>query len=121
MDKEGYVTIVDWKKDMINTGGVNVSSREVEEVIYRLNGVEEFAVISIPDPYWIEAVTAIIVPKKQVNLTTSQVEAFCKERLSKFTVPKHIIFTETLPKNLSGKVVKRSLRSRYENLYDKNP
>ncbi|MBU5266341.1 acyl-CoA synthetase [Virgibacillus proomii] len=116
MDKGGYITIVDRKKDMINTGGVNVSSREVEEVIYQLDGVEEVAVISIPDPYWIEAVTAIIVSKKQANLTTSQVEAFCRERLSKFKVPKHIIFTETLPKNPSGKVLKRSLRSRYENL-----
>ncbi|MFP3488406.1 AMP-binding protein, partial [Staphylococcus sp. SIMBA_130] len=57
MDEEGYITIVDRKKDMINTGGVNVSSREIEEIIYQLEGVSEVAVISIPDAYWIEAVT----------------------------------------------------------------
>ncbi len=108
MDEEGYITIVDRKKDMIKTGGVNVSSREVEEMIYQLDGVSEVAVVSIPDPYWIEAVTAIIVPKNGVNLTKDEVMNFCKENLSKFKVPKFIEFTNELPKNPSGKLLKRT-------------
>ncbi|MFD2630194.1 fatty acyl-CoA synthetase [Oceanobacillus kapialis] len=113
MDEEGYITIIDRKKDMINTGGVNVSSREVEETIYQLEGVSEVAVISVPDPYWIEAVTAVIVPKKDVKLSETEVMAFCRERLSTFKVPKQIEFTDELPKNPSGKVLKRALRDHY--------
>ncbi|MEW9675682.1 acyl-CoA synthetase [Lentibacillus sp. L22] len=116
MDEEGYVTIVDRKKDMINTGGVNVSSREVEETIYQMDGVSEVAVVSIPDAYWIEAVTAIIVPKEGANLAKENVISFCKERLSTFKVPKYVAFTDQLPKNPSGKVLKRSLREQYEDL-----
>lgn len=116
MDEEGYITIVDRKKDMIKTGGVNVSSREVEEMIYQLDGVTEVAVVSIPDPYWIEAVTAIIVPKNGVNLTKDEVMNFCKENLSKFKVPKFIEFTNDLPKNPSGKLLKRTLREMYKDL-----
>src|SRR5690625_7536794 len=114
MDEEGYVTIVDRKKDMINTGGVNVSSREVEETIYELDGVSEVAVISIPDPYWIEAVSAIILLKKGAQLREEDIIAYCKSRLSSFKVPKHVEFTDTLPKNPSGKVMKRALRDQYE-------
>ncbi|GGJ70541.1 fatty acyl-CoA synthetase [Virgibacillus salexigens] len=119
MDEEGYITIIDRKKDMINTGGINVSSREVEEVIYQLEGVSEVAVISIPDPYWIEAVTAIIVPKKDVTLSKEVVEQFCKEHLTRFKVPKYVTFTDALPKNPSGKVLKRALRDQYEILNKK--
>jgi fatty-acyl-CoA synthase len=116
MDEEGYITIVDRKKDMIKTGGINVSSREVEEVIYQLDGVSEVAVISIPDPYWIEAVMAIIVPKKGANLTKGDVLNFCKNHLSKFKVPKYIEFADELPKNPSGKLLKRTLREMYKEL-----
>ncbi|MFD2042882.1 acyl-CoA synthetase [Ornithinibacillus salinisoli] len=116
MDEDGYITIVDRKKDMINTGGVNVSSREVEETIYQMGGVSEVAVISIPDKYWIEAVTAIIVPKAEAVLTKEDVIEHCKGKLSKFKVPKYVDFTDSLPKNPSGKVLKRSLRDQYEDL-----
>lgn len=116
MDEDGYITIVDRKKDMINTGGVNVSSREVEEVIYQLEGVSEVAVISIPDVYWIEAVTAIIVLKNESKLTEEHVINFCKDKLSKFKIPKYVDFTKELPKNPSGKVLKRALRDQYEDV-----
>ncbi|WP_033828910.1 acyl-CoA synthetase [Bacillus andreraoultii] len=119
MDEDGYITIVDRKKDMIKTGGVNVSSREVEEAIYQLDGVSEVAVISIPDPYWIEAVTAIIVPKEGANLTKEQVLKFCHKNLSKFKVPKFIEFATELPKNPSGKLLKRTLREWYKDLGSK--
>lgn len=119
MDEEGYLTIIDRKKDMINTGGVNVSSREVEEAIYQLDGVNEVAVVSIPDPYWVEVVTAVIVLKEGVTLTKKDVIDFCKVTLSTFKVPKYVDFSEELPKNPSGKVMKRSLRDRYEDLGEK--
>ncbi|WP_249870611.1 acyl-CoA synthetase [Oceanobacillus saliphilus] len=119
MDEDGYITIVDRKKDMINTGGVNVSSREVEEAIYQLEGVSEVAVISIPDAYWIEAVTAIVVPKDGANLSQDDVIEYCKGKLSKFKIPKYVDFTKELPKNPSGKVLKRSLREQYEGLGSK--
>ncbi len=116
MDEEGYITIVDRKKDMINTGGVNVSSREIEEIIYQLEGVSEVAVISIPDAYWIEAVTAIVVPKEGAEVTKERVIQFCTDKLAKYKVPKYVEITDELPKNPSGKVLKRSLRDKYEGL-----
>src|SRR5699024_5268859 len=73
MDEEGYITIIDRKKDMINTVGVNVSSREVEETVYQIDGVAEVAVIGIPDAYWIEDVTAIILPKEGAKLNKEAV------------------------------------------------
>src|SRR5699024_1685151 len=76
MDEESYITIVDRKKDMINTGGENVSSREIEETIYEMEEVAEVAVISIPDPRWIEAVSAIIVSKEGAKVTEEEVIDF---------------------------------------------
>ena len=119
MDEEGYITIIDRKKDMIITGGINVSSREVEEVIYQLDGVSEVAVIGIPDDYWIEAVTAVIVPKEGAGLTKEDVFKFCNEKLSTYKRPKYVVLTKELPKNPSGKVLKRTLRETYKNLVAK--
>ena len=114
MDEEGYITIVDRKKDIINTGGVSVSSREVEEVIYELKEVAEVAVIGISDEYWIEAITAIIVIKDGHTLTEERVKAFCHDAISSFKTPKYVYFIESLPKNPSGKVLKKDLRDMYE-------
>jgi fatty-acyl-CoA synthase len=118
-DEEGYITIVDRKKDMINTGGVNVSSREVEETIYQLDGVSEVAVIGVPDAYWIEAITAIVVPKDGKTLTEEKILDYCKQNLSKFKIPKYIAITNELPKNPSGKILKRLLRDKYEDIATK--
>jgi fatty-acyl-CoA synthase len=112
VDEEGYITVVDRKKDMIKSGGENVSSREVEEAVYHLAAVSEVAVIGLPDPRWIEAVTAVIVTKAGATLTTEQVIAHCSERLAGFKVPKRVIFTDSLPKNPSGKLLKRELREK---------
>lgn len=114
MDEEGYITIVDRKKDIINTGGISVSSREVEEVIYQLKEVAEVAVIGIKDDYWIEAITAIVVLKENMSLTEEAIIEFCKQHLSAFKSPKFVYFTEALPKNPSGKVLKKDLRNIYE-------
>lgn len=113
MDAEGYITVVDRKKDMIKTGGENVASREVEEAIYTIPGVSEVAVIGLPDSRWIEAVTAVVVAKSGHTLTEDGLVAACRERLGGFKVPKRIIITDALPKNPSGKLLKRELRQRY--------
>jgi fatty-acyl-CoA synthase len=117
MDEEGYITIVDRKKDMIKTGGENVASREVEEAVYRLPQVSEVAVVGLPHPHWIEAVTACIVVKDGQTLDADTVVAHCKAHLGGFKVPKHVVFMDSLPKNPSGKLMKRDLRVRYEKLF----
>lgn len=114
IDAEGYISVVDRKKDMIKTGGENVASREVEETVYRLDGVSEVAVVGLPHPYWIEAVTACVVTKAGVTLTEAQVIAHCKTHMAHFKVPKKVVFIDALPKNPSGKVLKRELRLKYE-------
>ncbi|HEY0189898.1 MAG TPA: acyl-CoA synthetase [Kofleriaceae bacterium] len=111
VDAEGYITVVDRKKDMIKTGGENVASREVEEAIYQLAGVSEVAVVGLPDPYWIEAVTAVVVGKPGHALDEPAVIAHCKARLAGFKVPKRVVFADALPKNPSGKLLKRELRA----------
>jgi len=112
LDAEGYLTVVDRKKDMIKTGGENVASREVEEALYRLDGVSEVAVIGLPDPKWVEAVTAVIVPKPGAALTEAAVLTHCA-CLAGYKRPKRVFFAEALPKNASGKVMKRELRAAY--------
>ena len=116
IDDEGYITVVDRKKDMIKTGGENVASREVEETIYRLPGVSEVAVVGLPHPYWIEGVTAVIVPKPGQELTEDEVIAHCRAHMAHFKGPKKSVFVESLPKNPSGKLLKRELRARFEKL-----
>ena len=113
IDDEGFISVVDRKKDMIKTGGENVASREVEEIIYLHPAVSEVAVIGLPDPKWIEMVTAIIVIKPTYSVTMSEIFEHCHARMAKFKSPKHVIFTDSLPKNPSGKLLKRELRSRY--------
>ncbi|HET9626449.1 MAG TPA: acyl-CoA synthetase [Kofleriaceae bacterium] len=110
VDAEGYITVVDRKKDMIKTAGENVASREVEEAIYQLAGVSEVAVIGLPDPYWVEAVTAVVVGKAGHALDEAAVIAHCKARLAPFKAPKRVVFVDALPKNPSGKLLKRELR-----------
>src|SRR4029077_20232920 len=102
LDEEGYITIVDRRKDMIKSGGENVSSREVEETIYGLAQVAEVAVIGLPHPLWIEAVTAFVVLRSSHALTSDQLQAHCAACLAPFKVPKRVLFVGSLPKNPSG-------------------
>ena len=113
IDAEGYITIVDRKKDVIKTGGVIVASREIEEVLFRHPAVREVAVIPVPDPKWIEAVTAVVVCKEGVTVDAEALVVHAKASLAPFKVPKHIHFVEELPKNASGKLLKRVLKDRY--------
>lgn len=116
VSEDGYLSVVDRKKDMIKTGGENVASREVEEAIYRLDGVAEVAVFGISHPHWIEAVTAVVVPKDGVTLTAEQVDAYSREHLAAYKRPKYVVFADALPKNPSGKILKRDLRAEHADL-----
>ncbi|MCP5165351.1 MAG: long-chain-fatty-acid--CoA ligase [Pseudomonadales bacterium] len=117
IDAEGYITIVDRKKDMIKTGGENVSGREVEEAIYQLEGVAETAVVGLAHPRWIEAVVAVVVLQPGATLTERDIIDHCTKRLAGFKVPKRVVFTETLPRNPSGKILKRDLRNAYQAVF----
>jgi fatty-acyl-CoA synthase len=114
LDDEGYITVVDRKKDMIKTGGENVASREVEEMIYRLGKVAEVAVVGVPHPRWVEAVLAVVVAKPGQRLTDQEVQAHCAEHLAGFKAPKGVVIVDSLPKNPSGKLLKRQLRLAHE-------
>jgi len=117
MDADGYITVVDRKKDMIKTGGENVASREVEEAIYRLPAVSEVAVIGLPHPRWVEAVTAIVVVKHGQSLDEHGVIEHCGAHLAAFKAPKRVVFVDALPKNPSGKLLKRELRRAHADLF----
>ena len=118
IDDEGYITVVDRKKDMIKTGGENVASREVEETIYRLPQVAEVAVVGLPHPRWVEAVVAVVVPKAGHTLTEAEVLAHCHAHLASFKSPKRVVFADALPKNPSGKLLKRQLRLDHAALFE---
>ena len=111
LDDEGFLTVVDRKKDMIKTGGENVASREVEEIIYQHPAVSEVAVFGTSDPRWIEAVSAAVVIRDGASAEPAEIIAWCRERLAGYKVPKHVTVVASLPKNASGKVLKRELRT----------
>ncbi|MEU9106879.1 fatty acyl-CoA synthetase [Streptomyces xanthophaeus] len=110
-DAEGYFTVVDRLKDVINSGGVLVASRQVEDVLYGHPGVAEAAVIGLPDERWIEAVTAVVVARGEV--TEADLLAHARKELAHFKAPKRVLFVEALPRNASGKILKRELRDRF--------
>ncbi|AKJ14991.1 acyl-CoA synthetase [Streptomyces incarnatus] len=110
-DADGYFTIVDRVKDVINSGGVLVASRQVEDALYTHEAVAEAAVIGLPDERWIEAVTAVVVRRGEV--TEEQLIAHVKEKLAPFKAPKRVLFVDELPRNASGKILKRELRDRF--------
>jgi fatty-acyl-CoA synthase len=112
IDDEGYITVVDRKKDMIKSGGENVASREVEEVIYAHPAISEVAVVGLPHPEWIEQVTAFVVLRQGAAMQSDELIGWCRERLAGFKSPKQIFIVTELPKNASGKIMKRELRDR---------
>lgn len=111
-DDNGYIYIVDRKKDLIISGGENVYAREVEEVIYQHPAVMEAAVIGVPDPYWVERVHAVVALKKGTSLTADELKAFCKQRLAHYKSPKSVEFVESLPKSAAGKILKKALKEK---------
>ncbi len=119
-DHDRYITVVDRKKDMVKTGGENVSTREVEEVIYQDPRVSEVAVIGVPHPKWVEAVTAVVVPKAGETIAEEEIIALCKKELAAFKVPKAVVVVEALPKTPTGKILKRDLRRHYSSIFSQH-
>ena len=109
MDEEGYFFIVDRKKDLVIVGGYNVYPREVEEVLFAHPNVVEAAVIGMPDADFGETVHAYVVVK-DANVTNEDLHAYCAEHLAKYKIPRKFEFLEELPKNTTGKILRRSLK-----------
>ncbi len=109
MDADGYIAIVDRKKDLIIAGGYNIVPREVEEVLFQHPKVLEAAVVGVPDPKRGETVKAVIVLKPGATATVEEIRVFCKERLAPYKVPTLVEFTAELPKTQVGKVLRRQL------------
>ncbi|MCA1063983.1 long-chain fatty acid--CoA ligase [Rossellomorea aquimaris] len=109
-DEDGYITLVDRKKDMIISGGENVYSIEVEEVLYEHPAVLEAAIIGLPDETWGEAVCAVIVAKQDAVIDEQELKSFCRQKLAGYKVPRRIFVEEALPRNASGKILKYQLR-----------
>lgn len=116
-DEDRYVTVVDRKKDMVKTGGENVSTREVEEVIYTDPRVSEVAVIGVAHPKWVEAVTAVVVPKAGETIESDEIVTLCKKELAAFKVPKAVMIVDALPKTPTGKILKRDLRKTHAGIF----
>jgi len=110
IDEDGYYTIVDRKKDMINAGGFKVWPREVEEILYRHPAVRDAAIVAMPDPYAGERPVAYIALKEGASVTAEDLIAYCKEHLASFKAPARVEFREELPKLPTGKVLRRNLR-----------
>ena len=119
-DEDGYIFIVDRKKDIIISGGENVASREVEEVLYRHPAVWEATVIGVPDEEWGEAVKAVVVLKPNFAETVEEANLieFCRTRLAGYKKPRSIDFVGELPKNAAGKIDKARLKSLYKERYE---
>jgi acyl-CoA synthetase (AMP-forming)/AMP-acid ligase II len=116
-DDLGYLYMVDRLKDMIKTGGLNVYCHEVEEVLSHHPGISEAVIIGLPDEKWGEAVCAVVVPRKGVELTEESVIAHCRDRLAGYKKPSKVIFVDELPKgSFGGKVLKRELRKKYSEI-----
>jgi len=111
MDEAGFITIVDRTKDVINTGGVLVASREVEDALLTHPAVSECAVIGLPDPRWIEAVTAVVVFRPGQEADEATLIAHARATLAPYKLPKRVIVADALPRNTAGKLLKRELRA----------
>ncbi len=114
MDEEGYLFIVDRKKDMIIAGGFNIYPREIDEVLFEHPKIMEACAVGLPDPYRGETVKAFIVPRDGETLTEEEVVAYCREKLAAYKVPKQVELVEELPKSAIGKVLRRELRAMEE-------
>lgn len=112
-DDEGYLFLLDRAKDMVISGGNNVYPREVEEVIILHPAVANCVVFGIPDPYWGEAVHAVVVPKPGQKLTAQDIITFCGEHMAGYKKPKAVDFVEELPVSGYGKILRREVRDRY--------
>ncbi|MCF6428090.1 class I adenylate-forming enzyme family protein [Amycolatopsis tucumanensis] len=111
MDAQGWFYVVDRKKDQINAGGYKVWPREVEDVLYEHEAVREAAVVGVPDEYRGETVKAFVSLRPGFAVTAEELISFCRERMAAYKYPRQVEFLEELPKTVSGKLLRRALRS----------
>ncbi|WP_273853594.1 long-chain-fatty-acid--CoA ligase [Guptibacillus spartinae] len=110
MDADGYVSIIDRKKDLIIASGYNIYPRDIEEVLYEHPGIMEAVIVGVPDPYRGETVKAVIVKKPGASLTEEEVISYCQDEMAPYKVPKIVEFRHELPKTSVGKILRRSIR-----------
>lgn len=115
VDEDGYLYITDRIKDIIISGGENISSLDVERVLYEHPAVFEVAVVAKPDPRWGEVPVAFIVPRDGMTVSEKEIQEFCHDKLARFKIPRQVILLDALPRNPSGKVLKRELRGYFDN------
>ncbi|HZM87915.1 MAG TPA: o-succinylbenzoate--CoA ligase, partial [Blastocatellia bacterium] len=113
LDSEGFIEVVDRKKDLIISGGENISSIEVEGFLYKHPAVLEAAVIAAPDERWGETVCAVVVFKPGAQASEEELIEFCRANLAHFKCPRRIQFIEALPRTATGKIQKNVLRDKY--------
>jgi len=111
LDEDRYLFVVDRKKDVVISGGVNIYTKEIEAVLYQHPAVAEAAVIGLPDERWGEAVTAVVALKPGAAAAAGELIGWCREHLAGYKKPQAVHFMDVLPKNPSGKILKRELRS----------
>jgi acyl-CoA synthetase (AMP-forming)/AMP-acid ligase II len=116
-DEDGNYFFLDRRKDVIKTGGYNVSSQEVEKVLYSHADVTQVAVVGLPHEYWSEAVTAFVVLKSGSSLSQNELIRLCKDRVVNYKVPKAVRFVAALPVDGQGKILKRELRREHAKFY----
>jgi len=114
VDEDGHYYIVDRWKDMYISGGENVYPAEVESVLFKLENIADVAIIGLPDERWGEIGCAVVVVKPDTTLTEDDVIDYCRDKLARFKLPRHVFFTDELPRNATGKVLKRILRESYQ-------
>lgn len=113
MDEEGYVYILDRKKDIIISGAENISARDVENVIYTHPAIQDCAVIGVPSEKWGEEVKAIVVPRRGMTVTPEEIIEYCQDKMASFKRPKSAEIWDELPKNPTGKILKKEIRAKY--------
>jgi fatty-acyl-CoA synthase len=112
MDDEGYFAIAGRIKDMVIRGGENIYPREIEEFLYRHSGVEDVAVVGVPDERYGEELCAWIVPKPGSNVDPEELRAYCRGKIAHFKIPRYIMIVDALPMTVTGKVQKYKIRER---------
>ncbi|MBT3534974.1 MAG: AMP-binding protein, partial [Rhodospirillaceae bacterium] len=116
MDQDGFLSIMDRRKDMVISGGINIYPREIEEVLLRHDSVAEAAVVGVPDEKWGECLAAVIVPRPGKTATPDEIIAYCRQHLGGYKVPRNITFAHELLRNPAGKVMKRTIREQLSNV-----
>jgi acyl-CoA synthetase (AMP-forming)/AMP-acid ligase II len=117
MDEDGFIYIMDRKKDMIISGGENIYPAEIEDALLGHPAISDVAVIGYPHETWGEAVKAVVVLKEGQELTEEGLMAWCQGRIGRFKIPKAVAFTDEIPRNPTGKILKRLLREQFNSVY----